>query len=78
MFNMAIWGRTDITIMEVSHPTNEHGWLTDGDSDMMPLWSAGNCMRKVLIDNDSLTDFKESDDDYGEDFAFYEKKCFYR
>ena len=38
----------------VSHPTNEHEYLTDDDSNMMPLRFDGDCMPKVLIDNDDL------------------------
>ena len=53
MCNMASW-RTD-TIMEVSHPTNEHECLTDYDSNMMPLWFDGDRMPLVLIDIDDLS-----------------------
>ena len=43
-------------IWEVSHPKNEHECFTDDDSDiMMPLWCDGDCMPKVLIDNDDLS-----------------------
>ena len=55
MCNMAIWRRTDIPIREVSHPTNKHECLTDDDSSMMPLWFDGDCMPKVVIDNDDLS-----------------------
>ena len=41
-------------IREVSHPANKHECLTDDDSNMMPLWIDGDCMPKVLIDNDDL------------------------
>ena len=63
MCNMAIWRRTDTPIIEVSHPTNEHGWLTDGESNMMPLWLDGDSMPKMLIDNDDLSNSEESDND---------------
>ena len=53
---MAIWRRTDTPIIEVSHPTNEHEFLTDYDSNMMSLWFNGDCMPNVLIDNDDLSD----------------------
>ena len=56
MCNMANRRRTDTPIIEVSHPTDEHGWMTDGDSNMTSLWFDGNCMTKVLIDNDDLSD----------------------
>ena len=49
MCNMVIWRRTDTPKMLVSHPTHEHGWLTDGDSNMMPLWFDGGCLPKVLM-----------------------------
>ena len=53
-----------ITIMEVSHPTDGHGWLTDGDSNMVPLWFDRDCMTKVLIDNDDMYVSEESENDY--------------
>ena len=55
MCNMAIWRRTDTLIREVLHLINEHECLTDGGSNMMPLWFDGDCMSKVLIDNDDLS-----------------------
>ena len=42
-------------IGEVSHPTIEHECLTDDDSNMPPLWFDGDCMLKVMIDNDDLS-----------------------
>ena len=53
---MAIWRRSYTPIREVSHPTNEHDCLTDDDSKMIPLWFDGDCMPKMLIDNDDLSD----------------------
>ena len=52
---MAIWRRSYTPIREVSHPTNEHDCLTDDDSKMIPLWFDGDCMPKMLIDNDDLS-----------------------
>ena len=49
--------------------TNEHGWLTDGDSNLMPLWFDGDCMPKVLIDNDDLSHSEEFGNDYGKEFS---------
>ena len=33
----------------------------------MPLWFDGNCMPKVLIDNDDLSDSEKSYSEYEED-----------
>ena len=52
--------------MEVSHHTNEHEFLTYYDSNMMPLWFDGDCVPKVLIDNDGLSDSEKSSNDYEE------------
>ena len=73
MCNMAIWRGTDTPIMEVSYPTNEHGWLTDGDSNMMLLWFDGDCMPKVLIDNYGLSESEKSDNNYEKDFVIIAK-----
>ena len=59
--------------MEVSYPTNEHGWLTDGDSNMMFLWFDGDCMPKVLIDNYGLSESEKSDNNYEKDFVIIAK-----
>ena len=56
-------------IMAGSHLTHEHGWLTDGDSNMIPLWFHGDCMPKVLTDNDDLSDSEESDNACEKDFV---------
>ena len=73
MCNMATWRSTDIPITEVSHPTNEHGWLTDGDSNMMPLWFDGNLKPKLLIDTDDLSNSEASDNEYRMDFVINAK-----
>ena len=52
---MDIWKRTDTYIREVSHPTNEHECLTDDDSNMMYRLFGGDCMPKVLINNNDLS-----------------------
>ena len=59
--------------MEVSHPTKEQECLTDYDSKMMPLWFDGDCMPKVLIDNDELSASEKSYNDYEEDFVINDK-----
>ena len=59
--------------MEVSHPAKEHECLTDDESNMMPLWFDENCMPKVLIDNDELSDSEKSYNDYEEDFVINAK-----
>ena len=69
MCNMAIWRRSDTPIIEVSHPTNVHECLTDNDSNMMPLWFDGDCMPKLLIDKDDVSDSEKSYNDYEEDFV---------
>ena len=56
-------------IIEVSHPTNKHDFFTDYDSNMMSLWFGGDCMPKVLIDNEDLSDSEKSYNDYEEDFV---------
>ena len=66
---MAILRRTDTPIIEVSHPTNEHEFLTDYDSNMMSLWFNGDCMPNVLIDNDDLSDSEKTYNEYEEDFV---------
>ena len=72
---MAIWSRTDTPIVEVSHPTNEHGLVTDIDNNMMPLWFGRDCMPKVLIDSplNPLSNSEESDNDYEKDFVINAK-----
>ena len=47
--------KTDTPISDVSHPTNEQAYLPDDDSNMMPLWFDGDCIPKVLFDNDDLS-----------------------
>ena len=59
--------------MEVSDRTNEHECLTDDESNMMPLWFGGDCMAKVLIDNDDMFDSQNSYNDYEEDFVIQAK-----
>ena len=54
--------------MEVSKPTNGHVWLTDGDSSIVTPWFERDCMPKVLIDEDDLSDSEESDNDNKDDF----------
>ena len=73
---MTICRRTDTPVIEVSHPTNEHGLLIDGESNMMPLRLDGDCMPKVLIDNDDLSNSEKSDNDYvyEEDFMINAKR----
>ena len=51
---MAIWRRTDTPIIDVSHQINEQELLTGYDSNMIPLWFDGDCVPKVLIDNEYL------------------------
>ena len=66
-YQMAIWRRADTPIMEVPKPTDGHGWLMDGDSNMVPLWFDGDCVPEFLIDDDDLADSEESDNDYDDD-----------
>ena len=76
---MVIWRRTGTSIIEVSHPTHEHEFLTNYGSNLMPLWFGGDCMPKVLIDNDDLSDSKKFYNDYEEDFVINAKQfnvCF--
>ena len=73
MTNMAFWRRTDTPIREVSHSTNEQVCLTDDDSNMMPHWFDGDCMPKVLIDNDDLSNQEKSYNDNDEDFVINAK-----
>ena len=71
---MAIWKRTDTPIREVSHPTDEHECVTDYDSMiMMLLWFDGNYMSKVLIDNNDLSNYEKSYNDYEEYFVINAK-----
>ena len=74
MFNMAIWRRSDTPIIEVLHPTNEHECLASYNSKMMPLWLDGDCMAKVLIDNDDLCDWYKSFNDYEDEFVVNAKQ----
>ena len=53
--------------MEVPKPTDRHGWLMDGDGNMVPLWFDGDCLQKLLIGEDDVPESKESDDDYEAD-----------
>ena len=39
----------------------------------MTLWFNNDCVPKVLIDDDDLSDSEESDDDYADNFAINEK-----
>ena len=66
-FQMAIWRRVDIPLIESPKPTDGHGWHADDDGSMMPLWFAGDCLPKVLIYNDDLPNMEESDNDDDED-----------
>ena len=50
-------------LIERPKPTVGHGWHADDDGSMMPLWFAGDCLPKVLIDNEDLPNVEESDDD---------------
>ena len=59
--------RADTPLIESPKPTDEHGWHADDDSSMMPLWFAGDCLPKVLIDNEDLPNMEESDDDDDDD-----------
>ena len=40
---------------------------------MIPLWFDGDCMSRVLIDNDYLSDSEELDNDYEKDIAVHSK-----
>ena len=40
--------------MEVPKPTDGHGWLMDGDDNMVPLWFDDDCLQKLLIDQCQL------------------------
>ena len=75
MCNMAIQMRIDTPIVAVSHPTNERKFLTDYDSNMMPLWFSGDCMPKVLIDNNDLSDSDKYYNDYVDDFVINAEEC---
>ena len=44
-------------------------FFTYYDSNMMSLWFGGDCMPKVLIDNEDLSDSEKSYNDYEEDFV---------
>ena len=57
----------------MSKPTNEHVWLTDGNSSIVSLWFDRDFMLKVLLGDDERSDSEESDDDYENDFAINEK-----
>ena len=59
--------------IEVSKPTNGHVWLTDGDSSIVILWFDRDCLPKMLIDEDDLSDSDDSGDDYEDDFTINEK-----
>ena len=63
-YQMAIWRRADTPIMEVPKPTYGHGWLMDGDGNMVPHWFDGDCFPTLLIDDDDVPDSEESEDDY--------------
>ena len=60
---MAIWRRADTPIIEVPKPTVWHGWLTDGYGNMTPHLFDGDCLPKLLIDDDDVP----CDDDYEDD-----------
>ena len=49
--------------IESPKPTDGHGWHADDDGSMMPLWFAGDCLPKELIDNEDMPNVEESDDD---------------
>ena len=40
---------------------------------MVTLWFDWECVPKVLIDDDDMSDSEESDDDFEDDFAIIEK-----
>ena len=62
-FQMATWRRADTPLIASPKPTDGHGWHADDDGSMVPLWFAGDCLPKVLIDNEDLPNVEESDDD---------------
>ena len=62
-FQMAIWRRADTPLIESPKPTDGHRWRADDDGSRMPLCFAGDCLPKVLIDNEDLPNVEESDDD---------------
>ena len=39
----------------------------DGNDNMVPLWFDGDCLQKLLIENDDVHDSDESDDDNKDD-----------
>ena len=49
--------------MEVPKPKDGHGWLMDGNGNIVPHWFDGDCLPKLLIDDDDVP----SDDDYEDD-----------
>ena len=64
---MAIWRRAYTPVMEIPSATDGHGWMKDGDDNMMPVWFEGDRLPNILINDDVLPDNVESDDNDCED-----------
>ena len=75
-FQMVIWRWADTPLIANPNPTDGHGWHADDDGSMMPLWFAGDCLPKVLIDNEDLPNLEESDDDDDDDDDVVEEDDF--
>ena len=53
--------------MVVPKPTDGHGWLMGDTGNMVPHSFDGDCLPKLLFDDDDVSDSEESDDDYNDD-----------
>ena len=69
MRNMGIRRRTGIPHNR-SYKANKWECI---DSSIVTLWFDRDCVPKVLIDDDDLSNSEGSDDDYADDFAINEK-----
>jgi len=62
-YQVAIWRRADIPVLDVPLPTDGHGWtLISGN--LEPLWVDGPILLQILIDElDELDSGNSSDDE---------------
>ena len=62
-----LWRGADKPVIEIPSATDGHGWMKDGDNNVMPVGFEGDCLLNILINDDDLPDNEESDNDVHED-----------
>ena len=62
-FQVAIWRRADLPIVEVPSPTDGHGWTLNHAGHLEPLWVDGPVLPGVLADEVDRIDMDDTLDD---------------